>query len=115
MTDGALGHTQLRCGERHAAMTQGCLEGDESIEWWERTHSLSMNQIHAEVNTWCSLRHGSICDRRAWHADKASMFSSHTASVLMRWRAHPLAPALALALAAFLTQFDVTSVVVVMP
>jgi MFS family permease len=96
-------------------MTQGCLEGDESIEWWERTHSLSMNQIHAEVNTWCSLRHGSICDRRAWHADKASMFSSHTASVLMRWRAHPLAPALALALAAFLTQFDVTSVVVVMP
>lgn len=39
--------------------------------------------------------------------------ATHSASA--RWSAHPLAPALALALAAFLTQFDVTAVVVAMP
>jgi MFS family permease len=38
-----------------------------------------------------------------------------TNALLARWNAHPLAPALALALATFLTQFDVTAVVVVMP
>lgn len=111
----ALRQPQFFRRARHAAEPEGCIQGDKTVERRECAHPAIMNEIHEIVKHWnWRPRRGCVQHRAVSNRCGASVVD-HQISTSAHREYPKFLPALVLGMAAFLTQFDVTAVVVAMP
>jgi MFS family permease len=87
------------------------LKRNKTIEWRKGSHDASMKEIHADVNRFVRL----IAITPTVTTDVHMPLSQPRSISVETTPLEPMWPALALGMAAFLTNFDVTAVVVALP
>jgi EmrB/QacA subfamily drug resistance transporter len=109
MADRALREPEFTGRDRHAAMAQRRVERDQAIKRGKGTHAGTMNEIQVDVNRWRWPK-AAVQGTSDRTMTKPTMIADGAGSA-----APSMMPALLLGLASFLTNFDVTAVVIALP